>query len=868
MTKKIKKLLIGVLFSCLMCTVALLAACGEKFTVTFDTDGGTEVPAQVVSAEGVVKQPEDPTKDGYEFVNWLLDGVEYNFETPVTADITLTASYVPSASCAYTLEYFDVVTNTKVGSKAFNNGVVGETIVVAAGDLFTADDGKVYIVDNANANNSLKKEIKADGSTTFKVYANYSELYTDLEMEDVKGFAVTRGAEDKTSEVVLQASKNKMNTVYTRKSGNAFLAKMDLTYRDTDGSDGGTDNGTGFTVKDSDGNILNFMFVNWGTGKLCLQYSNENMTGSRFDYPTLYKAKNPAANVQVELTLAYDGNQFVIYEDGIIRNTITLDEIDEKVVAARGKFTAGEALQTGFFGFRGNNTEAKIENVGFEFTDAQTVAAKNIAHLKMETDGTPINTLGIAIASEKLSSAAVDFSAFAPQTYGYNNVGYFLDSANSTLNQPITAGAQFVAKYVSNDFSETFAVESAKNYAFTNSADWTTTSMTVPARNTQCWIQSRAKGNAFIARMDYTYLGNESDNGSGFRMVDSDGNSINFMLVTWSGSTMLCVNFNGSNTQRKLNTKLYSYVKPLYGENTQVEQTLTYYNGVFTLWENDFLRNTFTLAELTATWGGDTASRFSATEDFHVGFYTHDGPNSNGKFENMSVEFVTDAAKKTELNAWYNYMNGDHQFTDVSGWRVMRTGTGNDFSVDESKIEYVAENRGYNNNAATDLKTHTLWSKTSGTSATIEATIQYNHGDAGIGFMIKDADGNTVNMMFVNWGGDGYLCVQTGLGSGNRWHPGPASSGSAIVPAVGTTVRVKMTYSAGTITIYEKPAAGTSEYVVRNTFTLAQYGTAVSGAATVTNAISATEPVFVGVYGSSAWVNTKGIVSNVSYSFN
>lgn len=62
-----------------------------EYTVTFDTQGGTPVASQTVTENGTVTRPSDPTRDGYTFKGWRLDGADYDFTTPVTADITLTA---------------------------------------------------------------------------------------------------------------------------------------------------------------------------------------------------------------------------------------------------------------------------------------------------------------------------------------------------------------------------------------------------------------------------------------------------------------------------------------------------------------------------------------------------------------------------------------------------------------------------------------------------------------------------------------------------------------------------------------------------------------------------------------------------------
>lgn len=62
-----------------------------EYTVTFDTQDGTSVPAQTVTENGTVTRPADPTRDGYTFKGWTLNGQPYDFGTPVTGNLTLTA---------------------------------------------------------------------------------------------------------------------------------------------------------------------------------------------------------------------------------------------------------------------------------------------------------------------------------------------------------------------------------------------------------------------------------------------------------------------------------------------------------------------------------------------------------------------------------------------------------------------------------------------------------------------------------------------------------------------------------------------------------------------------------------------------------
>lgn len=66
---------------------------GEKFVVSFDTDGGSSIlPIEVKQNEKVVK-PTTPTKEGYVFLTWQLDGVDFDFNTPIIKNITLIATW-------------------------------------------------------------------------------------------------------------------------------------------------------------------------------------------------------------------------------------------------------------------------------------------------------------------------------------------------------------------------------------------------------------------------------------------------------------------------------------------------------------------------------------------------------------------------------------------------------------------------------------------------------------------------------------------------------------------------------------------------------------------------------------------------------
>lgn len=64
-----------------------------KYIVSFDTDGGTKIENVEVKKYDTVTKPEDPTKEGFTFKGWTLDGEEFNFDNGITKDTKLTASW-------------------------------------------------------------------------------------------------------------------------------------------------------------------------------------------------------------------------------------------------------------------------------------------------------------------------------------------------------------------------------------------------------------------------------------------------------------------------------------------------------------------------------------------------------------------------------------------------------------------------------------------------------------------------------------------------------------------------------------------------------------------------------------------------------
>jgi uncharacterized repeat protein (TIGR02543 family) len=76
-----------------------------KCTVNFDSRGGSVVNPELIDYNTNLTEPTNPTRDGYDFAGWhtadLLNAPEYDFNTPVTSDLTLYAEWQPKAICEY-----------------------------------------------------------------------------------------------------------------------------------------------------------------------------------------------------------------------------------------------------------------------------------------------------------------------------------------------------------------------------------------------------------------------------------------------------------------------------------------------------------------------------------------------------------------------------------------------------------------------------------------------------------------------------------------------------------------------------------------------------------------------------------------------
>lgn len=96
---------------------------GTQWTVSFQTNGGTSIQSQTVLNDNLASVPPNPTRPGHDFIEWRVvgTGLVYNFNAPVTEDITLSAVWESNMKVVYTISFI-TNSNTVIDDILLENG--------------------------------------------------------------------------------------------------------------------------------------------------------------------------------------------------------------------------------------------------------------------------------------------------------------------------------------------------------------------------------------------------------------------------------------------------------------------------------------------------------------------------------------------------------------------------------------------------------------------------------------------------------------------------------------------------------------------------------------------------------------------------
>ena len=142
----------------------------EQYTVSFNSNGGSDIKDVKVYDGDKLKKPTNPTRSGYTFVKWQLDGNDYNFNNSVTKDITLSAvwkeivktyTYIVLEAGSYSPSRY---INLLVDGKALNDA---KAIYYPNGSLLskTVENGSFVVskedLEDLDANGTIKIELSS-----------------------------------------------------------------------------------------------------------------------------------------------------------------------------------------------------------------------------------------------------------------------------------------------------------------------------------------------------------------------------------------------------------------------------------------------------------------------------------------------------------------------------------------------------------------------------------------------------------------------------------------------------------------------------------------------------------------------------------
>lgn len=105
--KKLLYIIGGVLLALIAIAVLLFFFLKKEktYAITFDTDGGSAVEQVVVKEGESVTLPTEPTKEGFRFNGWLLDGQPFAPSTKITEDVKLVASWIAEDAVTFKVTF-------------------------------------------------------------------------------------------------------------------------------------------------------------------------------------------------------------------------------------------------------------------------------------------------------------------------------------------------------------------------------------------------------------------------------------------------------------------------------------------------------------------------------------------------------------------------------------------------------------------------------------------------------------------------------------------------------------------------------------------------------------------------------------------
>lgn len=224
----------------------LKAVWATGYTVTFDADGGSTVPSQIVVANSKLSVPTNPYKEGFVFNGWYYNDVIWDFDATVAENIALKAKWIISSATVTHSNKGDVTVasysdaNIRVEGKT-NLFLTSDTPLINSTIDLAGDDAWLYFraVKPSKVLSQYAQSIKVNG-LPFNESRDRVAIYADGAVVIPNGMAHSKAAltvytgknftgESRTFEVnvynrSLGAFDNKIRSFKLKKGFSASLA--------------------------------------------------------------------------------------------------------------------------------------------------------------------------------------------------------------------------------------------------------------------------------------------------------------------------------------------------------------------------------------------------------------------------------------------------------------------------------------------------------------------------------------------------------------------------------------------------------------------------------------------------------------------
>lgn len=165
----------------------------KKYTVTFNSNGGTDVGSQTIESGKTASRPSNPSRGGYDFIEWQLNGNTFNFNSPINSNITLTAvwknqiwdidsstrsivKYKGNDSNVVIPSVIDGVSIVKINSNAFSSSTLKSVTIPAS--ISQVEQSAFLKSNNPNLTQVYMKDSLWKNNNWKSIFGTFGVTYT------------------------------------------------------------------------------------------------------------------------------------------------------------------------------------------------------------------------------------------------------------------------------------------------------------------------------------------------------------------------------------------------------------------------------------------------------------------------------------------------------------------------------------------------------------------------------------------------------------------------------------------------------------------------------------------------------------------